>query len=142
MFIESGFGRNLDIMHRLMDTAVLRHNVIANNMANAETPNFKRSEVNFEKELKRRLDLEREGKYTLDFDKNKECKFAFRDPEPYSTLKPIRSLDYLSQADNNGNNVNLEEEGMSALNNQLRYEMMTHSVAAMFNNIRTALTSR
>ena len=40
------------------------------------------------------------------------------------------------------NNVNLEEEGMSALNNQLRYEMMTYSVSAMFNNIRTALTSR
>ena len=59
MFVENGFGRNLDIMHRLMDTAVLRHNVIANNMANSETPNFKRSEVNFEKELKRRLDLER-----------------------------------------------------------------------------------
>ena len=106
MFIETGFGRNLDIMHRLMDTAVLRHNVIANNMANSETPNFKRSEVNFEKELLRRLELERNGKYTLDFDRAKECRFAFQDPEPYSTLKPIRSLDYLSQADNNGNNVN------------------------------------
>ena len=42
-----------------MDVATLRRNVIANNIANANTPNFKRSDVNFESQLKRALDSEK-----------------------------------------------------------------------------------
>ncbi|MDR2783091.1 MAG: flagellar basal body rod protein FlgB, partial [Treponema sp.] len=52
--------KTLDIVHRTMDVSIIRRNVIANNIANAQVPNFKRSEVNFESELKRALDSERQ----------------------------------------------------------------------------------
>jgi flagellar basal-body rod protein FlgB len=53
MFSNTGFGNTIDLLHRTMDVSVMRRQVISNNIANAETPHFKRTDVNFEAELKR-----------------------------------------------------------------------------------------
>jgi hypothetical protein len=53
MFINSRFGQTVELLHRTMDVSVMRRQVISNNIANAETPHFKRTDVNFEAELKR-----------------------------------------------------------------------------------------
>ena len=58
MFENTGFGRQVDLLQRSMDTSLLRQNVIANNLANANTPNFKRSVVNFESRLAYALESE------------------------------------------------------------------------------------
>jgi len=42
-----------------MDASLIRRDVISNNIANADVPNFKRSVVNFESELKRALNSEK-----------------------------------------------------------------------------------
>jgi flagellar basal-body rod protein FlgB len=42
-----------------MDAALVRREVIADNIANSDTPNFKRSVVTFESSLKRALASER-----------------------------------------------------------------------------------
>ena len=39
---------NFDYLGRGLQAANLRHEVISNNIANVNTPNFKRSAVNFE----------------------------------------------------------------------------------------------
>ena len=52
----NSFTRAVDLLQREMDVTSLRYQVSANNLANSEVPNFKRSEVNFESELKRALD--------------------------------------------------------------------------------------
>ena len=49
----NSFTRSIDLLQREMDVTSLRYQVTANNLANAEVPNFKRSTVNFESELKR-----------------------------------------------------------------------------------------
>ena len=46
------FTRSVDLLQRAMDANTLRYQVSANNIANAEVPNYKRQEVNFESELK------------------------------------------------------------------------------------------
>ena len=55
MFLDSGFMKTVDILQRTMSTSVLRQEVIADNVANADTPHFKRREVAFESELTRAL---------------------------------------------------------------------------------------
>jgi flagellar basal-body rod protein FlgB len=45
MVENSTFNRSVDLLQRNMAVSTLRREVIANNIANAETPNFKRSEV-------------------------------------------------------------------------------------------------
>nr|WP_303047689.1 flagellar basal body rod protein FlgB [Treponema pallidum] len=55
----NSFTRTVDLLHRALDVNALRYEVTANNLANAEVPGFKRTDVNFEAELKRALDSQR-----------------------------------------------------------------------------------
>ncbi len=135
---NNNFGKKLDILHRSMDVSVLRRGVISNNIANADTPNFKRSTINFETKLKESLDSENRN-HILNFDNSGKYKITFKKPNPYTSVKPTRELDYLSQINNNGNNVDMEEEMMSAMQNQLRYEMMANSVRNMFERVKRVI---
>ena len=137
MFLDSTFGRNLDILHRSMDVTMLRQSVTADNLANADTPNFKRSVINFEAELKRALDSSsvRKMQATL----TDERHIPFHRPVDYRDVGPRRVLDYLSTTDNNGNNVDLEEESMLLLQNQLNYELLTRVVSNQFAQVNMVL---
>ena len=42
MFLDSGFMRTQDILHHAMSASTIRQEVIADNIANADTPHFKR----------------------------------------------------------------------------------------------------
>ncbi|HET7839070.1 MAG TPA: flagellar basal body rod protein FlgB, partial [Rectinemataceae bacterium] len=94
MFDGTSFGRTVDLLHRSMDVAVLRRNVISDNIANADVPNFKRSVVNFEASLKKALDAEKT---------RPELELAVTDPKhitnvtraDYRSVEPRRVLDYL-----------------------------------------------
>jgi len=57
--IGNDFSKTVDILQRAMDASLIRRDVISNNIANADVPNFKRSVVNFESELKRALNSEK-----------------------------------------------------------------------------------
>jgi flagellar basal-body rod protein FlgB len=138
MFLQNQFGKTMDILHRTMDVSMIRQQVLADNIANADTPNFKRSTVNFEAELKRALDSEKS---------RPRVKTAVTDPRHitndrvrnYRNVEPRRVLDYLSTSDNNGNNVDIEQESMLLLQNQLRYNLMTRSVSDHFTRINMVL---
>ena len=137
MFLESSFGRSLDILHRSMDVSMLRQDVIADNISNADTPNFKRSFINFESQL--RTALQSEGSRGAQAAMTHERHIPFRQPMDYRSVRANRQLDYLTTADNNGNNVDIEEESMNFLNNQLLYTLMTDSVNQQFARINLVL---
>ncbi len=137
MFLNNSFGKNLDILQRTMDVSMIRQDVLANNIANADTPNFKRSEVNFEAQLKRALESEKPG--TMHAAMTNERDIPFNQPMDYRSVMPRRVLDYLSQTDNNGNNVNTEQESMLLLQNQLRYNLLARSVANQFSRLNIVL---
>ena len=61
----NSFSRSIDLLQREMNVANLRYQVSANNLANSEVPNFKRSTVNFESELKRAFESEEAAKKHL-----------------------------------------------------------------------------
>jgi flagellar basal-body rod protein FlgB len=121
-----------------MDANLIRRNVIANNLANAEVPNFKRSEVSFESELKRALDTEKQ---------RPPLELKLTDPRhipnwrerDYRDVEPRRTLDYISASRNNGNNVDSEQEVMLALENQMAYTLMAQSQAFEFAQVELAL---
>ncbi len=111
MIFAGAFGKNLEILTREMDVAALRQNVIANNIANADTPNFKRSVVNFESQLQRALDSERRA--ALPPGHHGSAGHPVRQAHGLEArCKPRRVLDYLTEAKNNGNNVDIEQEGI------------------------------
>lgn len=130
-------NRTLDLLHRNMAVSTLRRKVIANNIANAEVPNFKRSDVSFEAELGRALASENldSSVGTL----THEDHIPFRRPVDYRSVQPRVSLDYLTTAKNNGNNVNIDSELMMATQNQMMYELMTDAVSHQFRQISIVL---
>lgn len=131
------FGKNLQILAREMDVSVLRRNVIANNVANADTPNFKRSIVNFESQLKRALDSEKAARFPQYL--TDERHIVFDKPLDWQAVSPRRVLDYLTEAKNNGNNVDIEEEGMDSLTNQLLYTTLAEVIASEFQRVNIVL---
>ena len=138
MFTDNSVGRSLDILHRNMDVSLLRQDVIANNIANADTPNFKRSEVNFESELKDALASEQKStEFTAA--RTHPDHISFHREIDYQSVRPHTRLDYATTADNNGNNVNIEQETMNYLNNQMSYTLMTQSVNEQFRRVNMVL---
>lgn len=140
MFVDNSFGKTVDILHRTMDVALLRRAVLADNIANADTPNFKKSRINFESELKRALDSEgRAASSRFEAALTNSRHIPFNRVYDYQDVGPRRVLDYLSTTDNNGNNVDIEEESMLLLENQLSYDLMSRVVSNQFNQVNLVL---
>jgi flagellar basal-body rod protein FlgB len=138
MTFSGAFGKNLDILTREMEVTTLRRNVIANNIANADTPNFKRSDVNFESQLKRALDSEKVTPPFTSFLTDPR-QINFNKPLDWTQVQPRRVLDYLTEAKNNGNNVDIEQEGIDSLNNQLMYTTLAQAITSEFQRVNIVL---
>lgn len=133
MFNNTTFGKSLDVLQRTMDVSLLRREVIANNIANAETPNFKRTDVTFESTLTKALASENQNSFKMKMTDERHIP-AGRTVD-YRTVKPRRVLDFTTQSDSNGNNVDIEVEMMDVVKNQMRYQLLTQSVSKLFQKI-------
>ena len=133
MFDSTSFGKNLDVLQRTMDVSLLRREVITNNIANAETPNFRRTDVNFEASLAKALATE--NTKTFEMTLTHEKHIPNNRVVDYKTIKPRRVLDYTTQTDNNGNNVDIEKEVMDVVKNQMQYQLMTQSISSQFKSV-------
>ncbi|MDC7228567.1 MAG: flagellar basal body rod protein FlgB [Spirochaetales bacterium] len=133
MFLDNSFGKDMELLHRTMDANLYRRSVISDNLANADTPNFKRSVVNFESELKRALDSENQSGMEAAMTDSKHI--SFNKVQDWREVQPRKVLDYLTKSDNNGNNVDAEEELMLAMQNQLQYNLLTTSISNQFYQI-------
>jgi flagellar basal-body rod protein FlgB len=134
---SGAFGKNLELLSRELEVQTLRRNVIANNIANSNTPNFKRSDVTFESQLKRALDSEQPSSFTPLLTDPRHI--AFDKPMDWRQVQPRRVLDYLTEAKNNGNNVDSEQEGMDSLNNQLMYTTLAQVISSEFQRVNIVL---
>jgi len=121
-----------------MDASTVRRQVIANNIANADVPNYKRSIVNFESELKRALDSENK-RPALEITMTHEKHFPNFKERDYRDVQIRRVLDYVSTYNNNGNNVDPEQEFMLATQNQMSYPLFAQAAAFEFSQINKVL---
>jgi flagellar basal-body rod protein FlgB len=121
-----------------MDVSMLRRDVIANNIANADVPNFKRSTVSFESSLKKALDSETMAP-ALELKTTDPKHIKLWQPVDWRSVEPRRNLDYLTTSKNNGNNVDAEQEMMDSLTNQLEYTLMVQAESYEFNQVNSVL---
>ena len=134
----NSFNRTVDVLHRAMNVGNLRHSVYADNLANKDVPNFKRTEVNFESTLKKAILSER---YKPDFimsrsDPRHTTNWTQLD---YRNVQPRRVLDFTSTYNNDGNNVDPEAEINKILENQMRYTLFAHAAAFQFSQVSLVL---
>jgi len=130
MFLESAFMKTQDILHRSMSVSVIRQEVIADNIANVDTPHFKRREVAFESELNRALHSYDPNPFPAALTNNRHI--PFHRPRDYREVKPIVHLDYVTTYRNDGNNVDIDREMVDARRNAMLYTAMARRVSDNF----------
>ena len=135
----NSFTRSIDLLQREMDVTSLRYQVSANNLANSEVPNFKRSVVNFESELKNALDSEEIAKNSFKLTTTNDRHIQINTPYDYREIEPRRVVDYTTQAKANGNNVDAETEANNILQIQMQYRLLTQLTSFEFEQVNVAM---
>jgi flagellar basal-body rod protein FlgB len=136
MFENSKLMMTNYLLEKGLDNESLRRKVIANNIANVDVPHFKRSEVNFESELKRAI-LDREEKENkLPALMTDERHIPFFVPRDITTVHSRMNLDYNTSLRNDGNNVDVEKEMVDAAKNLMRYNAFTTSLNNNFRMLK------
>ncbi len=135
----NSFTRSIDLLQRELDATSLRYQVSANNLANSEVPNFKRSVVNFESELKRAIDSEKIAKDSFKLTTTDDRHIQINTPYDYHDVEPRRVIDYVSTAKPNGNNVDAETEANNILQIQMQYRLLTQLTSFEFDQVNIAM---
>ena len=135
----NSFTRSIDLLQREMDVTSLRYQVSANNLANSEVPNFKRSTVNFESELKRALNSEKIAAQGPHLNVTDGRHIQINTPYDYRDVSPRRVVDYVSTSKANGNNVDAEYEANNILQIQMQYRLLTQLAGFEFEQLNTAM---
>ncbi|QKS71444.1 flagellar basal body rod protein FlgB [Paenalkalicoccus suaedae] len=127
---------NNDAM-RLMETslkaATTRHNTIANNIANADTPGFKAERTVFKHQLAEATGNQLQA-YRTD---EKHINFGGSN----SNESPVITKRNNTAYNHNGNNVDMDHEMAELAKNQIYYNAMIERLNSRFSGIRTALGS-
>lgn len=119
--MNTSFLNTESIISKAMSAESLRLKVISDNIANSDTPKFKRSTVTFESELRRAL----QGTSNIPFDAKLTNKrhIPFDIPKELSSVNPRIHLEYNTDFLNNENNVDVEQEMVNLEKTQLRYQV-------------------
>lgn len=111
MIFDRLFTQN-KILETAMQGTELRNKVVLNNIANIDTPNYKRKDIKFEKTLENAINKTKiKGEDYMDNALNKV---------QITTLPNSRTLD--------GNSVDVESEMVALYKNSTKYDMIVNSV--------------
>lgn len=119
----------VNVLDKAADAAWIRNEVISNNISNADTPGYKRQDVNFETQLAKAL---RSSRY-----RSMDAKVA---DVKTSRLNPITYTDYSGFSYRiDGNNVDPDTEGVYLAKNQLIYQGLELSIDQEFKNLKAVM---
>jgi flagellar basal-body rod protein FlgB len=110
---------------KMMDATALRHEAIASNLANIETPNYKRIDLapNFAADLRNAM--------------------SSNDIHKISSMNPSLAQDFNSvSANRDGNTVQLETELLNLNQNTMDHALETQLVSGALFKLRMAITGR
>ena len=114
---------NLQIASKLLDAAVLRHEAIAANIANAETPGYRRVDI------------------APDFATQLKASIARGDP--VSGLQPSLGTDpHAHTVRPDGNSVELEHELLEMNRNSAEHEFLSQVVSFNLKQLKMAISGR
>lgn len=127
--INSNVYDYINVLDKAADASWLRNDAISNNIANADTPGYKRQDVAFESELEKALSS---GRYSTMDEKVANLSSNRLQPRTYTDYA---SFSYRSD----GNNVDIETENVVLAKNQIKYEGLLKSITQEFQNIKSVL---
>lgn len=119
----------INVLDRAADAAWQRNEAISNNIANVDTPGYKRQDVAFESVLQQALGNNRYE--------------SMDDKVANVNLSRLRGRAYVGYANYSyrldGNNVDIENENVMLAENQLKYQGLISSINQEFTNLKTVM---
>ncbi|MBR6159801.1 MAG: flagellar basal body rod protein FlgB [Lachnospiraceae bacterium] len=129
--ITSGVYDYINILGKAADGAWARNEAISNNLANVDTPGYKRQDVDFQTQLQHAL---------------KESKYPSLDSKVADANKHLSRLDARAYTDipnwsyrMDKNNVDVDNENVELASNQLVYNGITNSIDNEFKNLKLVI---
>ena len=119
----------INVMDKAADAAWLRNDAIANNIANIDTPYYKRQDVNFEDALSQAL------KWTHFADLDHQVHNVSMRRLSVSTYTDIPAWSYRLD----DNNVDIDTESAELAANQIKYNGIANSIRAEFQNLQSVI---
>lgn len=125
--ISSGAYNYINVLQQATDASWLRNTIISNNIANVDTPNYKRQDVQFETYLIEQL-------------AGGDSRDSYVNNMDLSTLEPTIYTDNSNLSYRlDGNNVDIDTENAELAKNQIKYSVMTDAISQEFARLRTAI---
>ena len=119
----------INVLDRAADAAWQRNEAISNNIANVDTPGYKRQDVAFESVLQQALGNNRYE--------------SMDDKVANVNLSRLRGRAYVDYANYSyrldGNNVDIENDNVMLAENQLKYQGLISSINQEFTNLKTVM---
>ncbi|OVE76270.1 flagellar basal-body rod protein FlgB [bacterium E08(2017)] len=115
-------GSSTEMLKKMMDVCALRQEVLANNIANANTQNYKRRDIEFKKAF---AEAVKSGS-----------------PEDFASIIPKVSVDRTAKVGSNGNSVNMEKEMTRVTDNNLLYGVTARVLTGKFQRMQKAIKGR
>lgn len=129
--INSGIYDYINVLDKAADASYQRNIAITNNIANSDTPGYKRVDVDFQSVLATELG---KSKFTSLDDKMKGIHL-----EHLRVSTKVDETAYPFSYRLDGNNVDPETEHVKLAENQITYQGLTSSIGQEFSRIKTAM---
>ncbi len=124
---------NFEIIPNTMDALSLRQNVISQNIANYETPGYKRKYVDFENELQKALS--EDSALTLKVNKDQHINNTLS----LEKIQPNIQIDDSKSLRDDGNNVDPDMELIRMTQNTLKYNTLSRLMTYAIQRYETAI---
>lgn len=118
------FGSTFTALDAALGAAGMRQQVLANNLANVNTPGFKRSDVSFDGLLAKAVDSAERG----------------GDASGLAGLKPEVVLDSSTTMRADGNNVDVDQEMASIAETNVRYNALVQMASKKLNMLEYVIS--
>lgn len=129
--ITSNAFNYINVLDKAADASWTRESLISNNIANVDTPGYKRQDLDFESLLQEELS---NFKYTSLDEKVNAADLSHLNPHIFTDYAYYKyRLD--------GNNVDIDTEEVELSSEQIKYQALTTSISQEFSRMRTVLSS-
>lgn len=126
--LKSSFGY-INRINKALDGAWIKNSAIANNIANVNTPGYKKQVVNFEDVLRNEMNMNSGVKMNLTNEKH-------MDPASSTDIQIERVEDNRYRVD--GNNVDVDVENAELAKNTIYYNTLVNEINGQYSRLKTA----
>lgn len=127
--------KTFNILIQGMDGASLRHKVLSNNIANIDTPDFKRQDVDFISQLKMEMTSKMHGGTPLALTRTNERHVTSKG-EVHGQARIVTTDGRVRE---DGNNINIDAEMAKKAENEIYYNFLASSVINKYKLIANAI---